>query len=185
MRKIVYLLHITFDGYVAGPDGELNWAYLDEEMFDFVHELTQRSDAALYGRKTYEIMDAYWPTAAGRPDAGKHDREHAAWYNAVDKYVLSNSLTDDPEKKRHVLSGDVAGELQKLKSTEGSDILFLGSPGAWRSVMDLVDEYWFFVNPVILGHGLKLFPGNGEKHLLDFIETRQFGPVTALHYAKK
>jgi len=186
MRKITFLMHVSLDGFVAGPNGEMNWIYVDEPMFDFVGTLTDAADAALYGRKTYEMMDAYWPEAGRQPAASKHDIEHSAWYNNVDKYVLSETLQSDPAKKLHIVSGNVAGQLNALKSEEGRGILMLGSPTAWRTVLNhaLADEMWLFVNPVILGEGIRLFDEVKDKHFPVFVESRQFGPVTALHYRK-
>ena len=84
-------MHTSLDGFVAGPNGELNWPKLDEEIFDFVATMTDKADTALYGRKTYEIMQGYWPAAGDKSNASKHDKEHSAWYNKVSKVVLSKT----------------------------------------------------------------------------------------------
>src|SRR5215467_5748361 len=92
MGRIVSFMHTSLDGFIAGPNGEMDWIIIDEEIFDFVGDRTNRSDTALYGRKTYEMMDAYWPEAGQSPEASKHDKEHSAWYNRVEKVVISRSL---------------------------------------------------------------------------------------------
>ncbi|RAJ24536.1 RibD domain-containing protein [Pedobacter cryoconitis] len=77
MRKIVLLIHITLDGFAAGPNGEMDWIHINEEMFDYIGEQTNLADTALYGRVTYQMMENYWPAAAGKPGASKHDIEHS------------------------------------------------------------------------------------------------------------
>ena len=85
-------MHVSLDGFVAGPKGEMDWIKLDDEMFDLVGGFTNEADTALYGRVTWEMMDNYWPTAANKPNATKHDIEHSQWYNKVDKLVLSKTM---------------------------------------------------------------------------------------------
>src|SRR5678816_3491540 len=99
MRKIIVSLHVSLDGFLAGPKGEMDWIKLDEEMFDMVASLTDEADTALYSRVTYEMMESYWPTAAHLPKASKHDIEHSNWYNQVDKIVLSKTMKDIKKDK--------------------------------------------------------------------------------------
>lgn len=80
MATITAHMHVTLDGYAAGPNGEMDWILHSAELFESVHELTDRTGVALYGRKTWMLMDQYWPTAADKPDASEHDKIHAAWY---------------------------------------------------------------------------------------------------------
>jgi dihydrofolate reductase len=156
MRKITFLMHTSLDGFVARPGGELDWVKLDDEMFDFVHELTNDADTALYGRVTWQMMDEYWPEAGTKANATKHDKEHSTWYNEVEKYVLSNSMKDKSSGKTHFVDVD---EIRELKNGNGSNILMLGSPSAFQSMLDenLIDEFWFFMNPIILGEGISLY----------------------------
>lgn len=72
MRKIISFMHIALDGFVAGPNGEMNWIKVDDEIFDHVGERVSKSDTALYGRATFDMMEGYWPTAGDAPDASKH-----------------------------------------------------------------------------------------------------------------
>src|SRR5690349_5005296 len=103
MRKVVQFMHVSLDGFVSGPNGEMNWILIDQIMFDMVAERTNNSDSALYGRKTWEMMDGYWPTAAHQPNPSKHDIEHSKWYMSIDKFVMSNTIKSDPSKKVHVI----------------------------------------------------------------------------------
>src|SRR3954468_15144633 len=94
MRKIISLMHVSLDGFVAGPNGEMNWIKVDEELFDYIGKRISESDTALYGRVTYEMMEGYWPNAGNEPNASKHDIEHSKWYNKVHKIVLSKTMTE-------------------------------------------------------------------------------------------
>lgn len=76
MRKVIVLEHVTLDGFVAGPNGEMDWISLDDKMFDDVGHFTDDADTALYGRVTYQMMEGYWPTAGDQPGASNHDIKH-------------------------------------------------------------------------------------------------------------
>src|SRR5689334_13463900 len=104
MRHLLFFMHTSLDGFVAGPNGEMNWIKLDEAMFDFVATMTAQSDTALYGRVTYEMMQSYWPNAGEQPNASKHDKEHSAWYNKVSKVVLSKTMQDTDLHNNVVIS---------------------------------------------------------------------------------
>lgn len=85
-------MHLSLDGFVAGPKGEMDWIKTDEEIFDYVGKRISQGDTALYGRVTYQMMESYWPTAADQRTATKHDIEHSAWYSKVHKVVLSKTM---------------------------------------------------------------------------------------------
>src|SRR5215210_7427016 len=100
MRKIIAFAHISLDGFVCGINGELDWIKIDDSMFGFVEKwLAERSDTALYGRTTYEMMESYWPTAAEQPGASEHDKNHAVWYKKANKIVLSSTLNKSDSEK--------------------------------------------------------------------------------------
>ena len=181
-------MHITLDGFVAGLNGEMDWIKIDNEMFDFGKAFTDNADTALYGRATWQMMDGYWPTAADNPDATKHDKEHSAWYNSVDKIVLSNSMKGQKVNKTTFVGGDIVTQINELKQKNGKDILIFGSPSAVRSLMkdNLIDEYWLFVNPIILGQGISMFAKLDNKIDLIHQATKEFScGVTALNFTIK
>jgi len=178
-------MHTSLDGYVAGPKGELNWAKLDDEIFDFVGTITDKADTALYGRVTFEMMQSYWPTAGNKPNASKHDKEHSAWYSKVSKVVLSKTLSEEGLENTTVICDQLADNINKIKEQDGKNILIFGSPSASHSLLSLglLDEFWLFVNPVLLGEGIPLFKGLTEKTKLKLLETKTFScGVIALHY---
>src|SRR5664279_3940305 len=118
MRKIVSFMHISLDGFVAGPNGEMDWIIVDEEIFDYAGDRKNEADTAIYGRVTYDMMEGYWPTAAEQPNATKHDIEHSTWYNTVNKVVLSKTMKDANLPNTKIISDNVCNEIMKLKQEE-------------------------------------------------------------------
>ena len=185
MRKIISFMHITLDGFVAGPNGEMDWIKVDEEIFDHVGTRISKGDTALYGRITYQMMENYWPTAGDEPGASKHDIEHSKWYNKVRKIVLSKTMKDAGLTNTKIISDNLSDSINEIKQGAGEDILLFGSPTATHSLVqqNLIDGYWLFVNPIILGQGIPLFAGIKDKIKLKLLTTRQFtSGVTELNY---
>ena len=185
MRKIISFMHISLDGFVAGPKGEMNWIKVDEEMFDHVGKRISEGDTAMYGRVTYEMMEDYWPTAGAEPTASKHDIEHSKWYGDVHKIVLSKTMQDTAKANTTIISDNLPDSIQKIKQQQGAEILLFGSPTATHLLIqhDLIDGYWLFVNPVILGQGIPLFNEIKKEIKLNLITTRTFtNGVTELNY---
>src|SRR6185436_14362829 len=187
MRNLIFFMHTSLDGFVAGLKGELDWANVDDEMFDFVATMTDTADTALYGRVTYEIMQSYWPNAGKEPNASKHDKEHSAWYNKVSKVVLSKTISEKGLDNTTVISGQLTDNINKIKKQDGKNILIFGSPRASQSLLNegLIDEFWLFVNPIILGQGLPLFKDITGTTKLKLVESKTFAcGVIALHYER-
>src|SRR6476619_6297764 len=188
MRKIISFMHISLDGFVAGPNGEMDWIKVDEEIFDHVGKRIGEGDTALYGRVTYQMMEGYWPTAGDEPDASKHDIEHSKWYNKVQKVVLSKTMKGADLPKTKIISDNIPDQINEIKQSRngsGKDILLFGSPAATHSLiqLNLIDGYWLFVNPIILGQGIPLFAGIRDKIKLKLLTTRKFNNgVTELNY---
>ena len=188
MNKIISFMHISLDGFVAGLNGEMDWIKVDEEIFDYVGKRISEGDTALYGRVTYQMMESYWPTAADKPTATKHDIEHAKWYSKVHKVVLSKTMKDASLTNTKIISDNLSDSINEIKQSRNGgskDILLFGSPTATHSLMqqNLIDGYWLFVNPIILGQGIPLFADIKDKIKLKLLTTRQFTcGVTELNY---
>ena len=185
MRKIISFMHISLDGFVAGPNGEMNWIKADDEIFDHVEKRISRGDTALYGRITFDMMESYWPTAADKPNPTSHDINHSKWYAQVHKLVLSKTLKDATLNNTTIISDNLSERINAIRQTEGEDILLFGSTTATHSLMklNLIDGYWLFVNPIILGQGIPLFTGVKDKTKLNLVSTHQFNNgVTELNY---
>jgi len=185
MRKIISFMHVSLDGFVAGPKGEMNWIKVDEEIFDHVGKRIDEGDTALYGRVTYDMMQGYWPTAGDKANASKHDIDHSRWYNHVHKVVLSKTMKGDGMTNTTIIGDNLTDRINELKQTPGKEILLFGSPTATHALMqlNLIDGYWLFVNPVILGQGIPLFADIKDKIKLNLLTTRPFtNGVTELSY---
>ena len=178
-------MHISLDGFVAGPNGEMNWIKLGEEIFDHVGKRIGETDTALYGRATYQMMENYWPTAGDKLNATKHDIEHSKWYNKAHKIVLSKTTKGKPLDNTTIISDNLADRINEIKQQAGSEILLFGSPTTTHSLIQqgLIDGYWLFVNPIILGQGIPLFVDIKDKIKLKLLTTRPFtSGVTELSY---
>jgi dihydrofolate reductase len=185
MRKIISFMHISLDGFVAGVNGEMNWIKIDEELFDHVGKRIGETDTALYGRVTYQMMENYWPTAGDKPNASKHDIKHSKWYNKAHKVVLSKTMKDGGLANTTIINQNLSDKINEIKQQAGGEILLFGSPTATHSLIqqNLIDSYWLFVNPIVLGKGIPLFVDIKNKIKLNLLTTRQFtSGVTELNY---
>ncbi len=178
-------MHISLDGFVAGPNGEMDWININEEIFDYGHTRISLGDTAMYGRVTFQMMQSYWPSAAEKPEASRHDIEHSEWYSKIQKVVLSKTLNAADFKNTTIIGENIPDRINEIKQQPGNEILLFGSPTAAHSLIqqNLIDGYWLFVNPVVLGKGIPLFTDIKEKINLKLITTRQFAcGVTELNY---
>ena len=176
---------MSLDGFVAGPNGEMDWIKVDEEIFDYVGKRISGGDTALYGRVTYQMMENYWPDAGSKPSASKHEIEHSKWYSKVHKIVLSTSMKDVALTNTEIIGDNLPERINKIKQQKGEDILLFGSPTATHSLiqLNLIDGYWLFVNPIILGRGIPLFKDIKNKIKLKLLSTRPFTcGVSELNY---
>jgi dihydrofolate reductase len=188
MRKIVSFVHVSLDGFVASADGGLDWVSINEELFEYVGQRIRQADTALYGRVTYQMMEAYWPTAADKPNPSRHDIEHSRWYKTATKIVLSKTLEEKNHSNTKIISSNLTGEITQLKQGMGSEILMFGSPSATHALMaeNLIDEYWLFINPILLGQGIPLFKNIKDRTVLKLVKSKLFASgVVCLHYEVK
>ena len=180
MRKLTLLMHVSLDGYVATEKGGMDWISFDDELFSDVGNITKDADAALYGRVTYDMMEAYWPNAGKAPNATAHAKDHSEWYNRVTKYVVSRSQPKTGDRAE-VIGKSLAEEVREIKSLPGKNIMMIGSPSVARDLIEagLVDEFWLSMNPVILGKGISMYPemNNLVKMKLAKSKTYQCGVI--------
>jgi dihydrofolate reductase len=187
MRKLILFMHVSLDGYVTGPTGQMDFVRVDDEMFEYAGMQTDEADIALYGRVTYQMMDAYWPNAGTEIGASKHDIQHSKWYNNVQKIVASRTMTDTSKPATRFINDNIEQEISELKSSPGKNIVMFGSPGLAKTMMEanLIDEYWLFVNPVIRGDGNALFKSGISQINLELKKTQAFGSgVVLLQYTR-
>jgi dihydrofolate reductase len=191
MRKIVSFAHVSLDGFVASNDAgmaSLGWISISADLFEYVEQRIQQTDTALYGRNTFQMMEAYWPTATDKPNPTQHEIDHSRWYKAARKIVFSTTLQEKNHSNTKIISSNLSGEIQQLKQGAGSEILVFGSPTATHALMaeNLIDEYWLFVNPVVLGQGIPLFKDIQQRTKLNLLKSKIFASgVVCLHYEVK
>ena len=187
MRKVVLFMHISLDGFAAGPNGELDWISYDEELEKYAEGIVSTVGSPLYGRVTYQMMESYWPTVLTNPSATEHALAHARWLENVEKIVFSKTLAKVEWHNTRLIKDNIAEEIAKLKQQPGQDLVIFGSPGLARNFMQLglIDAYRLTVNPVILGRGLPLFQGLEDKIDLKLVNSKTLDSgVVALHYTR-
>jgi dihydrofolate reductase len=174
MGKLIYSLNVSLDGFAATPNGGLDWANVDDELHTWFNDQARELDASLYGRRMYELMVAYWPTAEADPSASEPMRDFARIWNATPKIVFSSTL-ESVEGNSRLARGDVGDELARLRSEFDGD-LDVGGPTLASAFIrrGLVDEYRLLVHPVILGAGLPFFPQLDRPIPLRKIGEREF-----------
>jgi dihydrofolate reductase len=174
MRKLIYSMGVSLDGFVAGPDGEIDWSAPDEELHRFHNQQTRQMGAHLCGRRLYEVM-SYWETADENPSAPEHELEFARIWKNMPKIVFSKTLEKVEGNARLVRDG-VVEEVAKLKEQPGKDLAIGGAGLASTFIkLGLIDEYRLFVSPVVLGGGTPYFPALEERINLELVETQTFG----------
>jgi dihydrofolate reductase len=174
MARLIYSMGVSLDGYIAGPGGEIDWSAPDEELHRFHNQQTREIGAHLFGRRLYETM-APWETAEERPSASEAALEFAGIWKDMPKIVFSRTLEKVGANARLVRDG-VAEEVAKLKQQPGKD-LAVGGAGLASTLtkLGLIDEYRFFISPVILGAGTRYLPALEQRVDLELLETRTFG----------
>lgn len=184
MRKLIYSMGMSLDGFIAGRDEEIDWSAPDEELHRFHNRQTRELSAHLCGRRLYETM-LYWETAEENPSGAEYLLEFARIWKALPKIVFSRTL-EKVEGNARLLRDNVADEVAKLKQQPGKD-LAVGGAGLASTCMKLglIDEYRLFLSPVVLGCGTPYFPALDERMNLELVETQTFGSrVVYLRYRR-
>lgn len=176
MRKVILWDMVTVDGFFEGPGHDLDWFVFEEELERYILETQEQAGTLLFGRVTYEMMAAYWPSATGRI---------ADFMNGIEKVVFSRTMKD-PGWNNARVEKDVMTAVNALKAGDGGDIFVFGSADFSNELIrnDLVDEYRIGINPVILGRGTPFFKGGEPRRGLKLLEARTLkSGVVILHYA--
>jgi dihydrofolate reductase len=174
MRKVIYSMTESLDGFIAGPNGEIDWSAPDEELHRFHNQQVRELGAHFCGRGLYEVM-LYWETADEDPSAPEHVLEFAGIWKKLPKIVFSKTL-EKVEGNATLATDGIAEEVARLKQQPGKDLAVGGAGLASAFVkLGLVDEYRLFVSPVVLGGGTRFFPALEERINLELVETRTFG----------
>jgi len=174
MRRVIYSMGVSLDGYIAGPGGEIDWSAPDEELHRFHNQQSRELGAELCGRRLYEVM-VYWETADRDPALPQTEREFARIWQSLPKVVFSRTL-EAVEGNATLATGSPADEVARLNAAPGGDVA-VGGAGLATSLAELglIDEYRLFVSPVLLGGGTPFFPPLVRRAELELVETRTFG----------
>ena len=184
MPTLIYSMSASADGYIAGPDGAIDWAAPDEDLMRFHNEQTRELTAHLCGRGLYEDMLG-WETA-GQTRTDPRELEFARIWTAIPKVVFSTTLTTVAGRAR-LARRDVADEVADLKNQPGAGVVSVGGATLAGALAEknLIDEYRLFVSPVVLGGGTPYFPPLPRRLDLQLIETRIFSQVVYLRYRRR
>ncbi|HEY6278683.1 MAG TPA: dihydrofolate reductase family protein [Streptosporangiaceae bacterium] len=176
MRQVVLQMGVTLDGYVAGPDGELDWGLPAEDPDVRAWKIASLRQVGTHimGRVTYEAMAAHWPNATG---------DYAAFMNKLPKVVFSKTLPAAEWAGSRIARGDLAEEIATLKGEPGGEIMAHGGAAFVQALsrLGLIDEYRLVIQPVALGNGLPLFKDLAKPLRLDLNEARRFPGGTVIH----
>jgi dihydrofolate reductase len=174
VRKVIYSMGLSLDGFIAGPAGEIDWSAPDPELHQFHNDQTRELGAHLCGRRLYEVM-SYWDTAAEDPALGRVEREFAGIWTQLPKVVFSSTLESVGPNARLAIDS-LAAEVEALKRQPGGDIAVGGATLASDATrLGLIDEYRLFLNPVAVGDGTPFFGALDHRLNLELVETRTFG----------
>jgi dihydrofolate reductase len=157
MRKVIYWVHTSVDGFVDGPNGEFDWPVMGPELSAYSEALDRRVDTLLFGRPVWQMMVGFWPNAEAMSD-DPHVAAFAPFWRATPKIVFSRSYAGDEWTDR-VIRDDLHAAVTALKAQAGADMLLTGGANLAAALTEhgLVDEYHIAVHPVVLGGGRKLF----------------------------
>jgi dihydrofolate reductase len=183
MGRLIYSMSVSLDGFVETPSRSLDWVKVDEELHAAFNDEARPLSAFLYGRRMYELMVGYWPTAESDPSATPVELDFARIWKDKPKVVFSRTL-DRVDGDSRLVRDDPVAEVARLKAQPGYD-MDVGGPTIASALLraGLVDEIHVYVHPVVLGAGTRFFPPLEERVNLRLVDTRTFGSgVVALRY---
>ncbi|HXS61018.1 MAG TPA: dihydrofolate reductase family protein [Candidatus Sulfopaludibacter sp.] len=188
MRKLKLHVAISIDGCIAGPNNEMNWIDFtwNEKLREYEDRLHESVDTILLGRKMTNEFISYWSDVMNKPT----DPEYTFAKKMIEtpKIVFTKTLNKSEWSNTGIATGDLKDEINKLKSQTGKDIIVYGGASFDSSLIkeNLIDEYYLFINPVVIGNGKTIFKDLKEIHKLSLVESIVFDSGTVLlHYEVK
>jgi dihydrofolate reductase len=190
MRKLKLQVNMSVDGFIAGPNGEMDWMVWDwdDKLKKYVFELTEAVDTILLGRKMTDGFVSYWSDVMTKPDdPSSIDRSHAFAKKMIEtpKVVFTKTLKKSQWTNAEIATGDLTDEITKLKSQKGKDIVVYGGASFDSSLIKagLIDEFHLFVNPTAIGSGMTIFRDLNETQKFNLVESVAFDcGIVGLHY---
>ena len=183
MRKLIYGMNLTLDGYVAAPGGDIGWSEPNDELFSWWLDQELAIGQFLYGRKLWETMSSYWPTGDQQPNATPAEIEFARNWRDTPKTVFSSTIKKVDWNAR-LVTGDPVAEITRLKAQDGEPMR-VGGPTLAAAAMraGLIDEYTIVTHPVLVGGGTPFFTTMDSWVNLNLVETQTYpGGVTMNRY---
>ena len=185
MRKIKLQMQLSLDGFVCGPNGEMDWmvSEWDKTIKNYAVELTDSADTFLMGRQAGEGMAMYWPTVASNPESKDIEKWLADKINSLPKVVFSKTVISIKWTNTRV-ANDIVEEVKELKREPGKDIIVYGGAQTATAFIraNLIDEYHLFMNPVIIGKGKTIFSVTDKLNLKLVDTTSGASGIVVLHY---
>lgn len=171
MGRLSLFNFMSLDGYCQGRDGDIRWAHAGDEGNEYAAEMLEAGDTLVFGRRTYAMMAAFWPT----PQAAQMAPRVAEGMARAKKLVFSTTLDKPGWEHTTVIAGDVAGTIAELKHA-GTNMTILGSGSIVAQIVaqGLIDDYQIRVDPVVLGEGISIFKGVSKRLNLRLVSTRAF-----------
>ncbi|MFF4186363.1 dihydrofolate reductase family protein [Streptomyces sp. NPDC001691] len=172
MRKLIYGMNVTLDGYIAAPGDDIGWSAPSDELFQFWSDQLPATDLSLYGGKLWQTMSSYWPTGDQQPHATPAEREFARRWRAMAKVVFSSTI-DKVDWNTRLVTGDAVAEITRLKAEDGGPMAIGGATLAGAAMRaGLIDEYVLATAPVLVGGGTPFFTVLDSWVNLNLVETR-------------
>lgn len=169
MRKVVVWNLVTLDGYFEGGKGELDWFVVNEEFIEASRDMFKEFDTILFGRKTYRMMEKYWPMADDNDPTITHHM------NKLPKIVFSKTLAKAEWNNSKIIKENIAEEIHEMKKLPGKDMVIFGSGEivSFLTNQGLIDEYRIILNPVILGGGNPMFKNINVNVKMNLIKSKK------------
>ncbi|MYS10076.1 dihydrofolate reductase [Streptomyces sp. SID6041] len=186
MRKLIYGMNVTLDGYIAAPGDDIGWSVPSDELFQFWSDQLEATELTLYGRKLWETMSSYWPTGDQLPEATPAEITFARRWRDMTKVVFSSTI-DEVDWNTRLVTGDAVAEIARLKAEDGGPMDIGGATLAGAAMRaGLIDEYVLATAPVLAGGGTPFFTTLDHWTNLTLLETRTLpGGVIMSRYATK
>lgn len=184
MSKVIYSMGVSLDGYAEDADGGFAWSAPDAAIHQLANDQARAARVFVYGRRLYETMEPYWPAAVGDPSLSPVEAEFARLYADTPRIVVSDSLEEVGENCTLIRRADARAAVLRLKAELADGHIDIGGPALAASLIDLVDEFRLWVNPVAVGGGKPFFPA-GVQVPLELMECRPFDSgVVWMRYAR-
>jgi dihydrofolate reductase len=188
LRKLRLQVQMSVDGCIAGPNGEMDWmvGLLDDELLKYVSKITESVDTILLGRKMTDVFISFWLDVMNKPD----DPWYAFSKKMIEtpKVVFTKTLNKSRWINTDIATGNLIEEVSKIKSQSGRDIVVYGGASFDSSLIKekLIDEFYLFINPVVIGNGMTIFKDLNEIQKYSLIESKVFeSGIVLLRYEPK